>query len=553
MQVIKRQIALLIFLLPIFAYSQSAYLPQGAKELPLIERLEILSGGDSALSFSHIRPISRKSMVRAVERLSAPAALPGLSSVDRYNMERVRFNNLEWVEGDKSIYRSKKPVWNSFFKTPANMIEVDRPDFFLSVNPILQLNYIYDDQSDERHFVNTRGFVARAVVAKKFSFQTYLTENQERAPLFVRQWIDRYRAVPGVGFYKPFKVTAEDYLDARASVVFNAAKFLDVQFGYDRAFLGNGYRSLFLSDFSNNHLFLNLNLRVWKLNYASRVMELTSQYDRGIRGDTVYPKKYMAIHHVSFNAPKWLTLTLFEGVVFGRANQFEFGYLNPVIFLRPMEHQVGSNDNAFIGLEGKANVARRFQLYGQILLDEFNLAELKKEGSWVNKWAIQAGLKHVDLFGVKNLDLQLEANIIRPFTYTHRDSVANYTHYNQPLAHPLMANVREFVGILRYQPANKWHAKARVNYWLGGTDINGQNWGNNIFLPYTTRAADYGNVFGAASTSKWMNANLWVGYEWKENLFLEFNAYARKSPDVDMNIFGSVGLRWNMHRREYDY
>lgn len=166
MQVIKRQIALLIFLLPIFAYSQSAYLPQGAKELPLIERLEILSGGDSALSFSHIRPISRKSVVRAVERLSAPAALPGLSSVDRYNMERVRFNNLEWVEGDKSAYRSKKPVLNSFFKTPANMIEVDRPDFFLSVNPILQLNYIYDDQSDERHFVNTRGFVARAVVAK---------------------------------------------------------------------------------------------------------------------------------------------------------------------------------------------------------------------------------------------------------------------------------------------------------------------------------------------------------------------------------------------------
>jgi hypothetical protein len=162
-------------------------------------------------------------------------------------------------------------------------------------------------------------------------------------------------------------------------------------------------------------------------------------------------------------------------------------------------------------------------------------------------------LKHVDLFGVKNLDLQLEANLIRPFTYTHRDSIANYTHYNQPLAHPLMANVREFVGILRYQPANKWHAKARVNYWMGGTDINGQNWGNNIFLPYTTRAADYGNVFGAASTSKWMNANLWLGYEWKENLFLEFNAYARKSPDVDMNIFGSVGLRWNMHRREYDY
>ena len=191
----------------------------------------------------------------------------------------------------------------------------------------------------------------------------------------------------------------------------------------------------------------------------------------------------MAIHHISFNAPKWLTLGLFEGVVFGRLNQFEFSYLNPVMFLRPAEQQNGSADNAFVGFDFKANIARRFQVYGQLLFDEFKLDELNnRDGWWANKWALQLGAKYIDAFGVKNLDLQLETNLVRPFTYSHFDTVANYTHYNQPLAHPLMSNIREVVAIARYQPAPKWYLQGRLSGWWGGSDTAGLNFGNNIFL-----------------------------------------------------------------------
>ncbi len=108
------------------------------------------------------------------------------------------------------------------------------------------------------------------------------------------------------------------------------------------------------------------------------------------------------------------------------------------MFLRPAEQQNGSADNAFVGLDFKANIAHRFQVYGQLMFDEFVLSEIKKgDGWWANKWALQLGAKYIDAFGVKNLDLQLETNLVRPFTYSHFDTVANYTHYNQPLAHPL--------------------------------------------------------------------------------------------------------------------
>ena len=66
--------------------------------------------------------------------------------------------------------QSKKDLWNTFYKTPANLIEVDQPDFFLSVNPVLNLQVMKESDNDEMLFVNTRGIVARGLIAKKIGF-----------------------------------------------------------------------------------------------------------------------------------------------------------------------------------------------------------------------------------------------------------------------------------------------------------------------------------------------------------------------------------------------
>ena len=473
-------------------------------------------------------------------------------------MQRALSNSLEWTN-NPSFYRSRRPWGKTFYQTPGTLYEAHVKDFDLAINPVLYFQGSKEKDNDETLFLNTRGVRVRGRIANKIGFDSYITDNQERDPLYVQEWVNKYKAVPGKGYYKSFKTTGYDYFDATGYFTFGVTKYIDVQFGYDKNFIGNGYRSLFLSDFSNNVLFLKLNTRIWKFNYQNLFMELNATEPRG--PDRLLKKKYAAMHHLDINIGKSLNIGLFEGIIFGRPDHFEFGYLNPIIFYRSIEQQNGSFDNALVGLDVKANVAHALQFYGQLLVDEFVLSEVKENnGSWVNKWGVQLGAKYIDAFGIKNLDLQVESNHVRPFTYSHSDSIANYTHYNQPLAHPLGASFQEFIGIARYQPAPKWYLEGKLFFWKQGTDTsNTVSYGSNIFLPYTFRNRETGFQTGEdLYPGKTFTASFLLSFELKQNLFIDLSALYRKydvaaTSTLTKTTVISLGVRLNAARRQFEF
>jgi hypothetical protein len=579
---IRKTVATLAFL--IFfkcSYAQTTFLPQDARENVLLERLEIKAMRDSILNFSKTKPFSRRQYVPAIDKYyraglnlrnsaitdtaeegaaEINAVGARLTRVDLYNARMAFLNSLEWARGTREEYASKKPFWKHFWKTPATFYEVHDPNFFLAVNPVFQYTVGKEQAQDQHLFLNTRGVSLRGRIANKIGFDAYLTDNQERDPLYVQRWEKRFKSVPGEGYYKYFKKGGYDYFDARGSVTFGVTPYIDVQFGYDKNFIGNGYRSLFLSDFSNNALFVKLQTRIWKFNYQNLFMELNATEPRG--GDRLLAHKYAALHHLDVAVTKWLNIGLFEGIVFARKDHFEFGYLNPVIFYRSVEQQNGSADNAVAGLDFKANVAHHFQFYGQLLLDEFKLSEIKAgKGWWANKYALQLGAKYIDAFGIRNLDLQTEITQVRPFTYSHDDSVANYTHYNQPLAHPLGANFSEWIGLARYQPAPRWMVLAKALYYMQGRDVDSANYGSNIFLPNNPpyRTKEYGFEIGSGVRTKTAITSLLLSYELRPNLFIEGNLLYRKETSASPllpsgnTVTISAGVRWNMHRRTFDF
>ncbi len=564
MQYIKNALLQLILVCPFMATAQSSFLPTGDKAYELIDRLEIKQQTNTDLNFSTLKPYNRKYIVEEVMFLDSIRHLLldsskkklSLTRIDEYNLNQFYMNNREWKVDFKEADSSRKPILKSLYKTRANLVEVNSDHFFLAINPLLQLHAGKASGGNESIYLQSLGLNARGIIGKRLGFYTSITDNRERGPLFFQQKVNELNAVPGVGYYKAFNKTGVNYLDIRGYLTFNAARYVDIQFGYDKNFIGNGYRSLFLSDFGNSYLFAKLNTRIWKFNYQNLFMELKPQFAGG--SSIQLEKKYAVMHHLSINLTKWLNVGIFEAVMFGRKDRFDLMYMNPIIFYRHVESTIGSQDNALAGFDFKANVARRLQFYGQFLLDEFKLSQIRANTGWfANKWGLQLGAKYVDAFGISNLDLQLESNRVRPFTYTHYSLYSNYTHYNQPLAHPLGANFQEFIGLLKYQPAIKWYINGRIIYYTQGLDsLNGRNFGAAPFLDYNTRQGDYGYTLAGGRKATCLNTFIQLSYEVKDNLYLDLCAQHRNYK-VDKTHTNSTlltaGIRFNIAKRDYDY
>ena len=180
-----------------------------------------------------------------------------------------------------------------------------------------------------------------------FSSIPMLLESQSRFPGYVTERTERDLALPGATVYKPYRSTifefedGYDYLQSQGYLGFNVTRHVGVQFGHGRHFIGNGYRSLFLSDFSGNYFYMKLNWRIWRFHLQNIFGELALQGARDDKGDQLIPKKYMAAHYLSYAITPKLSVGLFETVVFSRTNNFEFQYLNPVILYRSVEQLLG--------------------------------------------------------------------------------------------------------------------------------------------------------------------------------------------------------------------
>lgn len=549
-------------LTPALAFAQTTYLPLQHDDYFLFDRLETLSGQLSTDIFTTVKPLPREGIVDFLKKQKTQVIKNKLTGVDRFNIDHAISINGEWdTAQDGGAILSKKPWFKTFYKTEADFFRVSEKNFFLSVNPVLGAQLTYEQDNDNNPlFYNSRGLEARGLIADRVGFYTYVTDNQERVPGFVDNWIMNHQAVPGADYYQVPKKGKYDYLLARGYVDFALVKdHINATFGYDKHFIGDGMRSLFLSDFaSSGATFLRLNTKVWKLNYQNLFLELTPQYTRG--GDRRLPHKYATIHHLSVNATRWLNIGLFEGIVFDRADRYEFSYMVPIIFYRQIERALGSPDNALVGLNFKAIAAKRLQFYGQFVLDEFKFSELTGgKGWWANKFGLQLGGKYFNAFGVSNLDLQLETNIVRPFTYSHGDTLANYTHYNQPLAHPLGAGFAEVIGQIHYQPLNRLHLNLHGMFYRQGSDTTGSNFGNNIFMSNTSRSETYGVSLINGPERSVALINLNAGYEIRESLFGEIGFTHRRAtshnplyPGASTTYFYG-GVRLNMPRRKYDF
>ena len=470
------------------------------------------------------------------------------------------------VNGSGKYIESKRSFLGQFYKTPANFYEYNHKDFYIKANPIINFQIGNSNQDEGLVLLNQRGFELRGAIDNKVYFYTSIIESQGRFPEFINRRIDQTLALPGAGFLKDFASTlfnfegGYDYNLAQGYVGFNISKHVGIQLGHGRHFIGNGMRSLILSDFSKDYFYLKLNTRVGKFHYQNIFAELSSKSNIGLGGASLLPQKYIAAHHLSLNIGKRLNVGIFESVVFSRPNQFALQYLNPIIFYRTVEQGLGSPDNVLVGLDLKFIPVKNVTLYSQLIFDELLIKELfvENRGFWGNKFGIQVGAKAFDLLGIDHLDAQVEINLVRPYTYSHFDSTSTYSNFNQPLAHPLGANFNELLIKLRYQPIQKLVFEGRAIMYQQGEDQDSVSFGSNILVSNSNRLGDFGNELKQGNLAKVFIMNLEASYQLSHNVYLDLQYFSRnkesniQNRNVDDNFF-QAGLRVNIGKYRSDY
>lgn len=366
-----------------------------------------------------------------------------------------------------------------------NLIIFDTTDLYLTIDPIFNFEVGSDLDGNNSFFKNTRGAIIQSKIGNKLSFKTSMYENQARFPEYVRDYIKKYNIIPGQTTIKQFKddSTTFDYSTASGLVSYSISKTFNVQFGHDKNFIGDGYRSLLLSDYAFQYPFVKVTSTFGKFQYVNMLSSfLNPQANRLWYGS--YQKKTGSFNYLSINVSKSLQLGLFEAIIFEVADssgkRFDINYINPLIFSRSIQYSLNSENNALVGLNIKYRLTNSAYLYGQLLIDDIKLSELNA-GYLRNKYGYQVGFKYFDVLGLKNLNIQSEYNQVQPYTYTSESQYQNYTQLNQPLAHPLGANFKESVSFLNYR-YKRWFVELKVNYIMYGGDNDSSHYGKEILL-----------------------------------------------------------------------
>ena len=446
-------------------------------------------------------------------------------------------NKEDYLNTFQSLLKDSKMIWEKKVWNE-HLIEIKGENYWFHLDPIVDFQMGKDNSDINYTFTNTRAVQLEGSLWKKLSFATSFYESQGRFAKYFNDYAYSIKAegnepaiVPGRGLDKDLSMNAFDYPEVSSYISYSPNETFNFQFGRDKNFIGDGYRSLFLSDNSSNYSFFKISSKFWKFQYTNLWMWL-----RDVRPEAtvnnLYKRKFAAMHHLSWNVTKKLNIGLFESVIWADNGNhgFDMDYFNPIILYHVVEFGMGSGaGNVLLGMNTKYNINPDIDLYGQIILDEITISEyLKSDGYWANKYGLQLGMKYRNAFKVNNLNLLAEFNTVRPYTYSHDDVEFNYGHYNQSLAHPWGSNFDEIVLKADYQK-DRWFGELKNVYGAKGFDLDGANYGGDVYRDNSERIDTYG-----IHTLQGNKAKIYIG---------ELTGGYLINPSTNLKLFGRFLVR----------
>ena len=434
----------------------------------------------------------------------------------------------------------------------------------LNVNPLLystiggleQTGFPNRDRTMET-WRGTAGLRVRGRVWRHFFYDGQLTANRVRPPRAQMQTEGR-TTVPRRGAISVRDDRTYDYADFRGVVGFRS-RFFEVRFGRDQNRWGHGPGSVMLSNFSAPYNQLQIRTSFWRVQYTNLFTRYAAPAGPSAPDEEVdldrRPKSYGASHRLAINLSDRFEVGLFETIVMAPERDstvtrtgYDIAFLNPLIFLRAVERELGSPDRAIVGIDAGWVATPGLRLYGQFILDELDVNQIGQQW-WGNKWAWMVGAHWVPP-SYSSWSVRGEFARLRPYIYAHTYVPNAYAHWDDGLGYPTGPNSIDVALIAEYDPPSAWHAAVHAAYTVRGRNTADENFGSDATRSNQTRVSS-NNVpmLHGVRQTQW-TAEGYVGVELLPQLLLEGAVRAEvlldAERDRDRYLNPSIGLRWGL-------
>ncbi len=471
---------------------------------------------------------------------------------DSLEYKNSRDNKLNDRFKNKWIY--KKIRTEDFIHLHSNHLD-------LKINPLFNFEWKRDKNFNEKYFINARGIEFKGDIGSRLSFYSVFYENQAGFEPYISTYIYNTLVVPGQGAAKFLDNKQFDFSRAEAYLSFSPNKYLSFQFGHSKHFIGDGYRSLILSDNSFSYPFFKSTFTFNQFQYVL----LWNQY-QSFSGAyyNYHERKYNALSYLSWIPASGFEISLIESIIWPgntaeNNSNFNLNFFNPLILSRTFQYGLNNEKNILLGLNTRIKIYPFAQFFSQFVLDKTD-SEIQAQ----NNYAFQIGIKHFDFFHNKvsnqTLYLHSEYNYIKPYTYTWNYEKQSFSHYNQSIAHPMGTGLKEILGTIRYQYKDL-SVSIRGTYIISSIDSINTNFGSDLFKANSVEpgiTSNIGNTPGQGIKNELLhvyselsllinpsaNLQMFFGMHFRNNMSL----YAKTE-----SLFFSFGIKTNLTNYYYDF
>jgi len=361
--------------------------------------------------------------------------------IDEYEFIYDRIERIETTLLDRFDYQLGPYQIDQFqnYMSPFDKWYDIKPDR-IGLFGIIGENYSASKEIDTKAFESIRGGFAAAPGKNLFLYGNFLLD--EKKTKDVNYTGKKWRGLAG-GVEKAFL-----YYDTKS---------FDLRLGRFASFWG-----------VRNSLVFSPEVPLDGLEYRWRWGRLTLSYRlvslNGLRPTvdsvSLFENRYLAGHRLDLHISGRLRVGILETVLFGGpGRQIEPFYLNPLISFHAAQLNEGIDDNTFLGFDFTAKPWNHFKLYGQIIVDDFQIDNKTQGDQEPNQTGLTAGIYLADFW--KSFDIRSEYTRVANWTFNQGLDRNRYLKDGRPIG-SVLGNDYEFLEFT----VTKWfnqNLAARIN------------------------------------------------------------------------------------------